>query len=79
MSNIIERRLDINSRFITNSFSDMLKDNISKELLEELYYIKRDTLEEIGDRFSACVFSIAKLMDNYGLKRRSPSEATNTK
>jgi len=63
VSNIIER------------FGDMLKDHISKELLEELYYIKRDSLEEIGNKFSACAFSIAKLMDNYGLKRRNRSEA----
>jgi len=58
-----------------NRIGDMLKDDITKKLLEELYYAKKNTLQEIGNRFGACAFSIAKLMDRHGLKRRSLSDA----
>jgi hypothetical protein len=54
----------------------MLKDDITKELLEELYCARRHTLEHIGRRFNAHPSSIAELMDKYGLKRRTKSEAT---
>jgi len=76
VSNIIEKDLTIYSKPAINRISNMLKDDITKELLEELYYTNKNTLEEIGNRFGACAFSIAKLMDQYGLKRRNRSEAT---
>jgi len=76
VSNIVEKRYEVIKNRVLYMLREGNTQNINKKLLEELYYNKRNTLEEIGSRFDLCIFSIAKLMDKYDLKRRNRSEAT---
>lgn len=73
MSNIIETKYFCRAREIGPMLNDK---NIAREFLEERYYKRRNTLQQIALEFDTHIFSIARLMDKYGLKRRNRSEAT---
>ncbi len=73
MSNIIKTKQFSRSREIEHMLNDK---NITKESLEERYYKRKNTLQQIALEFGTHIFSVARLMDKYGLKRRNCSEAT---
>ena len=63
--------------FRTRETGFMLNDkNITREFLEEMYYKRKNTLQQIATKLDTHIFSVARLMDKYGLKRRNCSEAT---
>lgn len=49
--------------------------NLTKKLLEDLYYKRKKSLNQIGFKFGIHPFSVAQLMDKLGIKRRNSSEA----
>lgn len=73
MSNIIETKQFFRTREIESMLNQK---DIAKESLEEMYYKRRNTLQQIASEFDTHIFSVARLMDKYGLKRRNRSEAT---
>ncbi|MCX5667721.1 MAG: hypothetical protein NTY34_05380 [Candidatus Omnitrophica bacterium] len=48
---------------------------LDKKLLKDLYFKKKNSLNQIGSRFHIHPFSVWKLMDKFELKRRNSSEA----
>ncbi len=63
--------------FRSREIKYMLNDkNIARESLEERYYKRKNTLQQIALEYGTHIFSVARLMDKYGLKRRNRSEAT---
>ncbi|PJC48147.1 MAG: hypothetical protein CO035_05055 [Candidatus Omnitrophica bacterium CG_4_9_14_0_2_um_filter_42_8] len=73
----VSNMVEIKQLFADRKVMQMLSSkNISRESLEEMYYKRKNTLQQIATEFDTCIFSVARLMDQYGLKRRNSSEAT---
>jgi len=49
---------------------------LTKEKVKELYYEQRKSLQDIAKEYGCTRQWIFLLMEKYGLKRRTPSEAT---
>ena len=73
VSNTIKTKQFFRNREIEAMLNDK---NITREFLEESYYDRKNTLQQIASEFGTHIFSVARLMDKYGLKRRNRSEAT---
>ncbi|MDO8602510.1 MAG: hypothetical protein Q7O04_01515 [Candidatus Omnitrophota bacterium] len=69
--------IEIKQSFTDREIMQMLSNkNITRKSLEEMYYKRKNTLQQIATEFDTHIFSVARLMDQYGLKRRNSSEAT---
>ena len=73
MSNIVETKNFFRAEEIVSMLNGR---DITREFLEEMYYKRKNTLQQIATEFDTHIFSVARLMDEYGLKRRNCSEAT---
>ena len=62
------------SNFELNNKYDLLKEILTKDILEELYVIKHMTSEEIGNKYGTTGNTVISLVREYGLKVPTRSE-----